>query len=159
MKTKLIIALTFFVMMSFLFGGAARAQENPSGSSGFSEHEAINIAQEWASLVGQANVAELEKLLNDQYMHIHGTSLVESKTQFLDAFKNGSRKYDPITLEEVKVRTFGNSAVVTGKFNLKAFFRDKTIEGINRFGLILVKTQNGPQVVSFQATPIPQPKS
>jgi hypothetical protein len=47
---------------------------------------------------------------------------------------------------------------VTGKFYLKAFSRGKTIEGVNRFGLVLVKTQNEPKVVSFQATSIPQQK-
>jgi len=159
MTNKSIIALIFlFIALSFS-GGVARGQEKLLKPSGFGESEAIQIAQEWASYVGQANIAELEKLLNDQYLHIHGTSLVESKAQFLEAFKNGSRKYDPIKLEEIDVRVFGDTAVVTGKFNLKAFVRDKTIEGVNRFGLVLAKTQGGPQVVSFQATPIPLPKS
>jgi hypothetical protein len=156
MKVKRLFALMFIVLMLSVFGGVARAQENPSGLATFSESAALNMAQEWASLVSQANVVELEKLLNDKYMHIHATALVESKEQFLEAFKNGSRKYDPIKIEEVNVRIFGSSAVVTGKFNLKAFVRAKTIEGVNRFGLVLVKTQNGQQVVSFQATPIPQ---
>jgi hypothetical protein len=49
--------------------------------------------------------------------------------------------------------------VVTGKFDLKAYTRGKTIESINRFGLLLVKTQSGLQVAYFQATAIPpQPK-
>jgi ketosteroid isomerase-like protein len=152
----LILALMFIVLMMPVFGGVVRAQEISSGLATFSESDALNMAQEWASLVSQANVAELEKLLNDQYMHIHATALVESKAQFLEAFKNGSRKYDLIKIEEINVRIFGSSAVVTGKFNLKAFVRGKTIEGVNRFGLVLVKTQNGQQIVSFQATSIPQ---
>ena len=158
MKVQRLVELMFIVMMLSVFAGVTTAQEKPSGSATFSESDALNMAQEWASLVSQANVAELEKLLNDRYVHIHATALVESKTQFLEAFKNGSRKYDPIKLEEVTVRVFGSSAVVTGKFNLKAFVRGNTIEGVNRFGLVLVKTQNGQQVVSFQATAIPQQK-
>lgn len=156
MKVKRLVALMFIVLMMPVFGGVVRAQEISSGLATFSESDALNMAQEWASLVSQANVAELEKLLNDQYMHIHATALVESKAQFLEAFKNGSRKYDPIKIEEINVRIFGSSAVVTGKFNLKAFVRGKTIEGVNRFGLVLVKTHNGQQIVSFQATSIPQ---
>jgi ketosteroid isomerase-like protein len=91
-------------------------------------------------------------------LHIHATALVESKAQFLEAFKNGTRKYDPITLEELRFRGFGSFAIVTGKFQLKAFSRGKTIEGVNRFGLVLIKTQKGHEVVSFQATSIPQQK-
>ena len=158
MKVQRLLALMVIVMMLCAFGGVVRAQEKTYGTATFSESDALNMAQEWASLVSQANVAELEKLLNDRYMHIHATALVESKAQFLEAFKNGSRKYDPIKLEEVTVRVFGSSALVTGKFNLKAFVRGNTIEGVNRFGLVLVKTQNGQQVVSYQATAIPQQK-
>lgn len=158
MKLRRLFALMLLAMMVPGFGGIAGAQDKTAVTAIFSESEALNMAQEWATLVGQANVVELEKLLNDKYVHIHATALVESKAQFLEAFKNGSRRYDPIKLEEVNVRIFGSSAVVTGKFNLKAFVREKTLEGINRFGLILVKTSSGQQVASFQATPIPQQK-
>jgi len=74
------------------------------------------------------------------------------------AFKNGARKYDRIKIEEAKTLIFDNSAVVTGKFSLKDIARGKTLEGVNSFGLVLVKTRHGIQVVSFQATAIPQPK-
>jgi hypothetical protein len=139
-----------------VFGCAVLAQEKTLGLAAFSESEALNMAQEWAALVSEANVAGLEKLLNDNYTHIHGTALVESKSQFLEALRNGSRKYDPIKIEDTKVLIYGTSAIVTGKFNLKVLARGKTIEGVNRFGMVLVKTPNGSQVVYFQATPIPQ---
>jgi len=158
MKVQRLVLLMVLVTMMSVFGGASRAQEKLTGNDTFGESEALNKAEQWASLVSQADIAGLEQLLNDKYMHIHATALVESKAQFLEAFKNGSRKYDPIKIEEANVRVFGNSAVVTGKFNLKAFTRGKTLEGINRFGLVLVKTQKGIQVVSFQATAIPLQK-
>lgn len=151
--TLLIVAMTFSVFL-----GVACAQEKTSDSAIFSEADVQRIALEWAAFVGQGNVSELEKLLHEKYLHIHGTALVESKVQFLEAFKNGSRKYEPIKIEEMSVRVFGSSAVVTGKFNLKAFVRGKTIEGVNRFGLILAITEEGKRVVSFQATAIPQQK-
>ena len=158
MKIQRLFTLLVVAMMFTVFLGVACAQEKASDSTTFSEADARKIALEWAEFVGQGNVLELEKLLNDKYMHIHGTALVESKAQFLEAFKNGSRKYEPIKIEEMSVRVFGSSAVVTGKFNLKAFVRGKTIEGVNRFGLIMAITEKGKQVVSFQATAIPQPK-
>jgi ketosteroid isomerase-like protein len=150
---QIIIVLTFAILV-----GIASAQEKTTGSSDYIEFEALKVAQEWASLVSQADVAGLQKLLSDNYIHIHGTGLVESKAQFIEALKNGSRKYDTIKFEEVSVRVFGSSAVVMGKYNLKAFARGKALEGVSRFGLILVKIQNEQKVVSFQATSIPQLK-
>jgi len=157
MKVRRYIALVLFLTLFVLFK-IASAQEKTYDAASFDESYALNIAQEWASLVSQADTTGLEKLLDDRYSHIHATALVESKSQFLEALKNGLRKYDPINFEELTVRIFGNTAVVTGKFNLKVFARGKTIEGVNRFALVLVKTEDGPQVVSFQATPIPQQK-
>lgn len=158
MKTHSLITFLLSVLILTALLGVASAVEKSPEITNFSEADALRTTQEWASLVSQANVSELEKILNEKYMHIHGTALVESKVQFLEAFKNGSRKYDPIKIEDINVRIFGNSAVVTGKFNLKAFARGKTIEGANRFSLVLVKTLNGMQVASFQATGIPQQK-
>lgn len=158
MKINRLITLLLTVLMVTALLGFASAEVTSPETTSFSEADALNMTQEWASLVSQANVSELEKILSDKYMHIHGTALVESKVQFLEAFKNGSRKYDPIKIEDINARVFGGSAVVTGKFTLKAFVRGKTIEGVNRFSLVLAKTKNGQQVVSFQATAIPQPK-
>jgi len=151
MKTSLFVLL---IALS-VFSGAAFPREN-AGTSAVKESDVLNTAANWAELVSQANVAELEKLLDATYIHIHATAMVESKTQFLDAFRKGTRKYDPIKLEDLTVQTFGSFAIVRGKFNLKAFTRGKTIEGVNRFCLIIARSQKGYEVVSFQATPIPK---
>lgn len=143
------------VILSILVA-LAGAQTQSSGSGEISESEALNTANLWASLVSNADIAGLEGLLNEKYIHIHATALVESKAQFIGALKTGARKYDPIKIEEANSRLFGNFSIVTGKFNLKAFSRGRTIEGINRFSLVVVRTPLGLQVVSFQATPIPQ---
>ena len=47
---------------------------------------------------------------------------------------------------------------MTGRSKLKAFVRDKTLEGVNRFSLVLIKPASRNAVFSFQAMPIPQPK-
>jgi hypothetical protein len=146
------------LLMVALVGGAAISQKKTSEAAVFDEAAALNIAKEWAAFVSQANVDGLETLLSSNYVHIHATALVETKAQFIEALKNGSRIYDPIIFEDVTVRVFKKAAVVTGKFNLKVLARGKTIEGINRFGLVLINTRDGTTVVSFQATAIPQPK-
>ena len=101
MMVQRLFILVFLVLIMSVAGSVASAQDTAAATTAFTESEALNMTQEWASLVSQANVAGLEKLLNDNYMHIHGTSLVETKTQFLEAFRNGSRKYDPIKIEEM----------------------------------------------------------
>jgi hypothetical protein len=117
---------------------------------------AEECAQQWASYVGQGQADDLAKILDDSYQHTHGTGLVESREEFLGALRSGARKYEPIQLEEVKTRLFGECAVVTGKFALKVSIKGKMMEGVNRFSFVVVQTPQGPKIVSFQATAIKQ---
>ena len=134
------------------------AGAQPSGAAEVSEADALNTANLWASLASKGDISGLETLLNERYIHIHGTALMETKAQYIDALKTGARKYDPIRIEEASARVFGDFAIVTGKFNLKAFARGRTVEAINRFSMVIIKTPSGLQVVSFQGTFVPQQK-
>jgi len=131
----------------FFFFGNVRAEA-------LSAATAKECAQQWASRVGQGQVDELNKILDDSYQHTHGTGLVESREEFLGALRSGVRKYEPIQLEEVKTRLFGDCAVVTGKFALKVSVKGKMMEGVNRFSFVVVQAPEGPKIVSFQATAI-----
>ena len=120
----------------------------------FSAATAKGCAQQWASCVGHGQADELSKILEDSYQHIHGTGLIETKEEFVGALRSGARKYEPIQLEDVKTRLFGECAVVTGKFALKVSIKGKIMEGVNRFSFVVVQTPQGPKIVSFQATAI-----
>jgi hypothetical protein len=153
---KLKMALSMTIAAAAFLILIAGAQ--PSVAEEISEADALNTANVWASLASKGDISGLETLLNERYIHIHGTALVETKAQFIDALKTGTRKYDPIRIEEPSARVFGSFAIVTGKFNLKAYTRGRTVEGVNRFSMVIIKTPTGLQVVSFQGTLIPQQK-
>lgn len=142
----------------FALSAVTGAQAENARVGTVSNSEALTTAERWVTVVGQADIAGLNELLHTDYVHVHATALVESKAKFIEALQTGARKYDPIRIEDSNVRVFGDSAVVSGKFALKATTRDRVIEGVNRFMLLVVNTSNGLQVASFQATAIPQPK-
>jgi len=145
MKVQFLTGLGFGLMFCFL--GSVKAEA-------LSDANAEGCAQQWATWVGQGQANELGKILDDSYQHIHGTGLVENREQFLGALQSGARKYEPIQLEEVKTRLFGDCAVVTGKFVLKVSIKGKVMEGVNRFSFVVVQTPQGPKIISFQATAI-----
>jgi hypothetical protein len=144
---KIRLLASFGLGLLFCLMGSVKAEA-------FSAATAEGCAQQWASCVGQGQADGLSKILDDSYQHIHGTGLVESKEEFLGALRSGARKYEPIQLENVKTRLFGECAVVTGKFALKVSIKGKMMEGVNRFSFVVVQTPKGPKVVSFQATAI-----
>ena len=145
MKIGFLAGLGFGLLFCFL--GSVKAEA-------LSAATAEDCAQHWANYVGQGKADELNKILDDSYQHTHGTGLVESREEFLGALRSGVRKYEPIQLEEVKTRLFGDCAVVTGKFVLKVSVKGKMMEGVNRFTFVVVQTPQGPKIVSFQATAI-----
>jgi len=145
MKIRLLTGFGLGLMFYFL--GSVKA-ESLSAAAG------EGCALQWASYVGQGQADELNKILDDSYQHTHGTGLVESREEFLGALRSGARKYEPIQLEDVKTRLFGECAVVTGKFALKVSIKGKMMEGVNRFSFVVVQTPQGPKIVSFQATAI-----
>ena len=123
-------------------------------SAEISQTATTTCVQQWAALVAQGQADELGKLLHESYQHIHGTGLVESKTAFLEALRNGTRKYEPIQLENLKFRSFQDTAILTAQFNLKATARGKKIEGLYLASFTLIQTPQGLSIVSFQATPL-----
>jgi Domain of unknown function (DUF4440) len=123
-------------------------------SAEINQTAATTCVQQWAALVAQGQADELGKLLHESYQHIHGTGLVESKTTFLEALRNGTRKYEPIQLENLKFRSFQDTAILTAQFNLKATARGKKIEGLYLASFTLIQTPHGLSIVSFQATPL-----
>ena len=145
MRIRILAAL--FLGLIFPFSWSVRAEP-------LSVATAEGCAQQWASCVGQGQADELAKILDDSYQHTHGTGLVENREEFLGALRSGARKYEPIQLEDVKTRLFGECAVVTGKFSLKVSIKGKMMEGVNRFSFVVVQTPQGPKIVSFQATAI-----
>ena len=145
MKIRFLVSLGFGLLFFFL--GSVKAESLTASN-------AEGCAQQWASCVGQGQADELAKILDDSYQHTHGTGLVESREEFLGALRSGVRKYEPIQLEDVKTRLFGECAIVSGKFALKVLVKGKIMEGVNRFSFVVVQTPQGPKIVSFQATAI-----
>jgi hypothetical protein len=145
MKIRFLAGLGLGLLFFFL--GSVKAEA-------LSAATAEDCAQQWANYVGQGKADELTKILGDSYQHTHGTGLVENREDFLGALSSGARKYEPIQLEEVKTRLFGECAIVSGKFVLKVLVKGKIVEGVNRFSFVVVQTPQGPKIVSFQATAI-----
>lgn len=138
--------------MGLIFSAqAADAQPPNEGENA----KLVGLAESWARAVGGNQPEELTAILDEKYEHIHGTGLVENRSQFVEALRTGTRKYQPIHLEEVQVKAYEGFALVTGKFALRAEVRGKTLEGVNRFCLTLIQRPEGWRILQFQATAMP----
>jgi ketosteroid isomerase-like protein len=63
----------------------------------------------------QNDLNSLAALLAENLVYMHTDGTVESKSEFLARLRSGSLRYRSIAPTDVRVRPFGNIAVVTGR--------------------------------------------
>jgi len=140
----LYIALTV-TCISFAFGEDQRETTN--------EQEVRQMIQKYRSALLQRDIPMLEKIWADDYVFVNAFGEVLTKAQRLSNLKSGATSLDSINQEEnITVRVYQNSAVVTSRVTLKGQYSGKQISGQYRSTLVWVKGPAGWQLVSNQLT-------
>jgi len=99
----------------------------------------------------KGDVKALEEILADDLVYTHTTARLDTKASFIDAVKTGRSNYKSVEREDVKVRQFGDTAVVTG--HAKFHVGDNKFEA--RYTDVYVKRNGAWQMVAWQSTRIP----
>jgi ketosteroid isomerase-like protein len=140
----LYIALTV-TCISFAFGEEQRETTD--------EREVRQMIQKYRSALLQRDIPMLEKIWADDYVFVNASGEVLTKAQRLSNLKSGATSLDSIDEEEnITVRVYQNSAVVTSRVTLKGQYSGKQISGQYRSTLVWVKGPAGWQLVSNQLT-------
>jgi ketosteroid isomerase-like protein len=140
----LYIALTV-TCISFAFGEDQRETTD--------EQEVRQMIQKYRSALLQRDIPVLEKIWADDYVFVNASGEVLTKAQRLSNLKSGATSLDSINEEEnITVRVYQNSAVVTSRVTLKGQYSGKQISGQYRSTLVWVKDPAGWQLVSNQLT-------
>jgi ketosteroid isomerase-like protein len=153
MKHHLLRDLGFIILLVCLF--ASPAHPVPPA---ITVQDVVLLEQMWSDAVSRADVAALEKLLSDNVTYTHGSGTHETKREFISSIKTGERKYFPIILEDMHVRLFNDSAVVTGRYALKLISKGKEIVNHNRYIHVYARVGESMKLVAHQATNVPPPK-
>jgi ketosteroid isomerase-like protein len=141
---RLYIALTV-TCISFAFGEDQRETTD--------EQEVRQMIQKYRSALLQRDIPMLEKIWADDYVFVNASGEVLTKAQRLSNLKSGATSLDSINQEEnISVRVYQNSAVVTSRVTLKEKYSGKQISGQYRSTLVWVKGPAGWQLVSNQLT-------
>lgn len=103
------------------------------------------------------DVKTLDKFTAPDYVAIDPLGRVHEKKKYLEHIGKGTAKFDEVKETEVKVRIFGDTAVVTGLLYLKGTARDKDISGDYRWTRVYAKKGGEWLCVAEQHTYV-QPK-
>jgi len=111
------------------FGVAILAQQK----SGSAEQELLKLEQDWTNANVKADVAFLDRILADDWTAADQDGTVYNKTQFLASMKSGQDVISSLATDDMKVRVYGDAAVVTGRNTGKEVLKGKDISGQYRW--------------------------
>jgi ketosteroid isomerase-like protein len=152
MATSVVIAAAFG--LAALTAAPARAQ----GAAGASVEEEIKkMEKDRAAAVVKGDVAVMEGLTSDDYIFINANGQLSGKAETMNNIKTGVIKLTANEVSDLKVRVYGDTAVVTGKSTAKGTIGGRELKGPVLFTRVYVKKNGKWQSVAFQQTPVLAP--
>jgi hypothetical protein len=110
--------------------------------------------QRFAAFVSK-DYTYLDKVLADDLFYCHSNALIDTKSSLIQSLKDGKLTYQEMTPEEIKVRIYGKTAVITGLCAAKVLSNGQQINTKFRFTDVYVKNKVGWQMVSWQSLRLP----
>ncbi len=116
------------------------------------EEEVKKLETDRAAASVKGDVATMEKQTADDYTFINLYGQMSDKSQMVNGFKTGRTKLTSNELSDGKVRVYGDTAIVTGKADVKGTLAGKETSGQVMFTRVYVKKGGSWQSVAFQQT-------
>jgi len=118
------------------------------------EIKSLEEARNQAVLHG--DVAALDRMTSDDYTFITLRGELRTKSDILKGFASGSFHYDSRQVSDLKVRVYGDTAIVTERSVQKGMENGKDYSGDYRFTRVYVKENGHWLTVALQTTLIQQ---
>ena len=90
----------------------------------------------------------------DDYTFITLRGELRTKAEIVKGFQSGAFKYESRTISELKVRVFGDTAIVTGRSTQKGEENGKDYSGDYRFTRVYIRDKGHWMTEALQTTPI-----
>ena len=119
------------------------------------ETAVVNIEKERFAALVSKDYAYLDKVLADDLYYCHSNGHIGTKSSFVQSIKDGKLTYQEMVPEELKVRIYGKTAVITGQCAAKVLSNGQQLNTRFRFTDVYVKNKAGWQMVSWQSLRIP----
>jgi ketosteroid isomerase-like protein len=102
------------------------------------------------------DIAALDRLLADDFILTRASGVVVNKAQKLADVQSGDRSFTSYRSDDVRVRLYGDAAVVTGQVTSSGTYKGQDFSGRFRYMKVFVKSAGQWRIVAWQATLMPQ---
>ncbi len=105
----------------------------------------------------KADIAFLERVLHEDYIHLRPRGPAEDRAQYLENRKTGRVDFESLVADEIKVRVYGDAAIVTGRSIAKGKDQQGAFDDQRLWTRVFLRRDGRWQVVHYQGTPIQKP--
>ena len=123
-----------------------------SASAQSVEDQIKKMETDRAAAIVKGDIDALANVTADDYTLITAAGQMSDKAQMISAFKSGQSKITVDDVSDMKVRVYGDTAIVTGKVNVKGTLAGKDATGTQLFTRVYVKKGGHWTSVALQQT-------
>jgi ketosteroid isomerase-like protein len=116
------------------------------------ENYLLKLDNEWNEAYPRRDVSALDRIIADDWVCIDGAGLVITKRELVSRIESSASFLDPYKFDEVALRMFGETAIVTGRLSGTRRDRDGTFQIEQRYTRVYVKRNDRWQAVATQVT-------
>ena len=137
-------------------GVCVRIEARQGQSTGV-EQELMRLEREWAAAFVKLDATAYERIEADDFILTDDAGGIETKAEEVASLRDGGWKVQSLQLDDLKVRVYGDAAVVIGRLVQKAQRKGVDESYTGRFTDTWVRRGGRWQVVASQLTRIRQP--
>ena len=121
------------------------------------EQQLRKIEQDWGNAYVKRDPSFAERLTLDDFTFVEPDGVCSNKADYLKGF-TGDIVFSAFDIEDLKIRFYGDTAVVLGTASIKAKSKDNDLSGRYAYTDVFVKQSGEWKAVAGQVTAIPPKK-
>ena len=142
-----------FTITVLVLAAYGRAFGDPASD----ERELTQFVKDLNVALVKVDIAFLERVLHKDYTHYRPRGIVENRAQYLKNRKSGRVEFESLVVDDVRVRRYGDTAVVTYRSTAKGKDQQGAIDEQRRWTRVFVWQEGRWQLVHSQGTTIQKP--
>ena len=151
---RILIAGFMFTVITILSACSGASDKQSPANTANAEQEIRTLNQEYDKAIVGQDEAAYERLYADKARIIEIGGKVFDKQAMIERAKGNETTFEVGQSDEVDVRVFGETAVVTGRWTQKSVTKGVPFSGTLRYTTVYAKLNGKWQIVSDQVTPI-----
>jgi ketosteroid isomerase-like protein len=103
--------------------------------------ELIRVANEWDRAMVENDAEAIGRYMAEDWIIIGSDGSIGDKPTFLQLIKSGTLSHDEMTSEDVRVRVYGDTAVVTARGVSGGKYQGQSFREVERSSCVFVRQQ------------------